>query len=328
MKIRLGYVSIPKTINITSSHTITYSNYEKIEKELGKEHAYNKIINISKLNIYNLEQILKYNIRNNIHFYRMSSNIFPLATHPKINIDILKILKKELKNIGKIINNNKIRVDIHLDQFCVLNSINKEIVKSTINIINFHKNMLNAMNLKTYMIIHIGSNVFGKENSIKRFINNFNLLDKEAKKMIIIENDDKIFNIKDTLYISKMLKIPMVLDYHHYICNNDGEKIEEYIEEIIKTWNNKTPKMHISSQKNKKEFRSHNDYINIEDFINLLDKIKYINKDIDIMIEAKEKDIALFKLIRELKYRNYNFIDETTMIVKKRKNLTNIKKSV
>lgn len=38
------------------------------------------------------------------------------------------------------------------------------------------------------------------------------------------------------------------------------------------------------------------------------------------MIEAKEKDNALFKLVRELKYKDYKFIDETTICVKFDKN--------
>ena len=34
------------------------------------------------------------------------------------------------------------------------------------------------------------------------------------------------------------------------------------------------------------------------------------------MIEAKAKDDALFRLVRELKYKtNYKFIDETTFIL-------------
>ena len=57
------------------------------------------------------------------------------------------------------------RVDIHLDQFCVLNSTNKDVVNSTINIIKFYKNMLDTMRLKTYMIMHIGSNAFSKYNN-------------------------------------------------------------------------------------------------------------------------------------------------------------------
>lgn len=308
MKIRFGYVAIPKTLNITSSHTITYTNYEKEE---NKEEKLYEIIN---KNLNNLEQILIYNIRNNIHFYRMSSAIIPLATHPKVDYNALKIFKNKLEYIGKIIKENNMRVDIHLDQFCVINSVNKDVVTSTINIIKFYKNMLDAMKLNTYMIIHVGSNTFGKQKSITRFINNFNKLDKEIKKMIILENDDKIFNIKDVLYICKKINTPMVLDYHHHKCNNDNINLEEYIDEIFNTWKT-TPKVHLSSPKNKKEYRSHNDYINIDDFIEFQAIIKKVNKNIDIMIEAKEKDNALFKLTRELKYKGYKFIDETTILL-------------
>ena len=38
------------------------------------------------------------------------------------------------------------------------------------------------------------------------------------------------------------------------------------------------------------------------------------------MLEAKNKDEALFKLIRELKYKtNYEFIDDTSFIIKNKK---------
>lgn len=44
--------------------------------------------------------------------------------------------------------------------------------------------------------------------------------------------------------------------------------------------------------------------------------IKKYNVDIDVMIEAKAKDDALFRLVRELKYKtNYKFIDETSFEV-------------
>ena len=34
------------------------------------------------------------------------------------------------------------------------------------------------------------------------------------------------------------------------------------------------------------------------------------------MIEAKEKDCALFRLVRQLKYMGYTFIDDTTLEIK------------
>ena len=120
----------------------------------------------------------------------------------------------------------------------------------------------------------------------------------------------------DCLNLCKKLKIPFVLDYHHHVCNNNGINIDNYLKEIFATWNT-TPKIHFSSPKSKtkKEFRSHNDYINVEDFIEFLNKIKHLNIDLDIMLEAKAKDEALFKLTRLLKYYNYQFVDETTFII-------------
>ena len=290
MNIRLGYACISKTLDITSSHTITYTNYEKTR---NKEE---KLIEITNKNLNNLEEILKYNIKNNIHFYRMSSKIIPLATHPNIKLNLLNIFKEKLEYIGNIIKENNLRVDIHLDEYCVLNSTNPNIVSSTINIIKFYKNMLKTMNIESYMILHVGSSAFGIEKSITRFINNFKKLDEESKNMIILENDDKVFKIEDVLKICKTLNIPMVLDYHHYKCNRE-ELLEDNIKEIINTWNNIIPKMHLSSKKNNKEFRSHHDYIDINDFIELTNISKKENTDIDIMIEAKQKDMALFRRV-------------------------------
>ena len=209
------------------------------------------------------------------------------------------------------------RIDVHPDQFCILNSTKKEVLENSFTILEYHYKILEALNIKNKIIIlHIGSSVFGKENSIKRFINNFYKLPDYLQKSIAIENDDKIYNVIDCLNLAKKLNIPFVLDYHHHICNNDEIDIDKYLRAIFSTWTT-TPKIHFSSPKNqtKKDFRSHHDYINIEDFINFLTKIKHLNIDLDIMLEAKAKDEALFKLVRLLKYNDYEFIDDTTFLI-------------
>lgn len=308
MKIRLGYVALSKTLDITTSKTIAYTNFIK-------EKNYNKLYEIINNNLDSLEEILKYNIKNNIHFYRLTSKLIPLSTI--IDYDYINPFKNKYKKISKLIKNYNLRIDVHPDQFNVLNSTNKEIVKNTIKSLEYHYKILDILNIKNKIIIlHIGGNTFGKDKSIKRFINNYNKLPKHIQNCIAIENDDKIFNIIDCLNISKIIDIPVVFDYHHYTCNNNGEILEEFILEVFKTWKNKTPKIHFSSPKSnrKNEVRSHNDYIDINSFINFIEKIKHINYSFDIMIEAKAKDEALFKLIRQLKYKiNYNFYDETTI---------------
>lgn len=310
MKIRLGYVAVPITLDITCSHTITYTNYLKLnEKE-------KKLDEILRLNFKELKKILKYNIQNNIYFYRISHNMVPLATHYNVDFDYINPYLKSWEDIGKIINKFGLRVDIHPDQYTILNSTKKEVVNNTFNILNFNYQIIKAMRINGKIILHIGSGENGKEEGIKRFKKNFNKLDKVIKNMIVLENDDRIYNVKDTLNLCEELKIPMVLDFHHYKCNNENENIEDYLERIYKTWDNSdlNPKMHFSSPKSFKNKRSHSDYINYKSFIEFLNILKKFDKDVDVMLECKAKDDALFRLLRQLKFNKFK-VQKTTIIL-------------
>lgn len=314
MKVRLGYVALSKALDdVTTSSTITYTNY------INKNYNTSKLLEITKNNLDSLYEIIKYNVKNNFHFYRLTSKLVPLATHDKIDFDYITPLLDEYKKIGKLINDNNIRVDTHPDQYAVLNSMDSKIVKNTVEILEYHYKIMDAIGIKDKIIIlHVGSSACGKKASITRFINNFNKLPDHIKKCIAVENDDKIYNIKDVLELCHKINVPMVLDYHHFICNNEKEDINDYLKEIIDTWDGKLPKMHFSSPKSKlkKEFRSHSDYINKECFIKFINILKKQDKDIDIMLEAKAKDDAVSRLVRYLKYEtNYKFLDETTFII-------------
>ena len=314
MKVRLGYVALSKALDdVTTSSTITYTNY------INKNYNTSKLLEITKNNLDSLYEIIKYNVKNNFHFYRLTSKLVPLATHDKVDFDYITPLLDEYKKIGKLINDNNIRVDTHPDQYAVLNSMDSKIVKNTMEILKYHYKIMDAIGIKDKIIIlHVGSSACGKKASITRFINNFNKLPDHIKKCIAVENDDKVYNIKDVLELCHKINVPMVLDYHHFICNNEKEDINDYLKEIIDTWNGKLPKMHFSSPKSKlkKEFRSHSDYINKECFIKFINILKKQDKDIDIMLEAKAKDDAVSRLARCLKYEtNYKFLDETTFII-------------
>lgn len=309
MKIRLGYACISNIINVTSSKTTTLTYYKKLDSESGKK----KIDFIIKENLNNLETIIKYNIKNNIHFFRITAKLIPLMDI--VYIDLNKYKEKFLY-IGKLINKNNMRVDVHIDEYCVLNSINETVVLNSIKILNNLKITMDMLKCPYNIIMHIGSKTNGIKDSIKRFKNNFNLLNDEIKNKIILENDDKVYNVYQTLKLCEDLNIPMCLDYHHHLCNKCTKPIENYLERIYNTFKDIKPKMHYSSPKSKKEFRTHNDYINSFEFINFLNILKKYNIDTDIMLEAKAKDLALVKLVYELKYKeNYKFIDESSFII-------------
>lgn len=317
MIIRLGYVAIAKNLEkkATSSSTVTFTNYSKIttdEKKLEKL----KSVTLSNLNA--LGQILEYNKKNSIHFYRITSALIPLVTHPEVDYwGHREIFKDDFKHIGKIIKESKMRVDTHPDEFNVINSTNPKVVENTtINLMRQVEWFEDFDYDEGKMVLHIGGATGGKEKGIERFINNFIELPEKIKSRIIIENDDKSYTAKETLELCKILNIPMVLDVHHHNCNNNGEKIEEMLEDIFNTWNGQKlpPKLHFSSPREGENDRKHSDFINPKEFSDFIDKSKCVNRDFDVMLECKEKDVALIQLVEDIKgiKPEYKWIDESS----------------
>lgn len=303
MVVRLGYACISRVINGSSSSPFTYSEYLK-DNDMDK---LDRVI-VSNLNVLN--DIIDYNIKNNIYFYRMSSRIIPLATKDDVIFDYIDRYSYYYKMIGKKIRDSNMRVDFHPDQFCVLNSVKRDVVYNSVKILIYHYSLLEAFGIRDkVLVLHVGSNSFGKDNSIRRFINNFNKLPLYLRSSIAIENDDKVFNVSDVIKISKETGIPVVLDYHHHLCN----KSDFSFDDVFNSWGNRKVKMHFSSPKNKREYRSHNDYIDGDDFIEFLKILKKYDRDVDVMLEAKCTDDSLFRLVRYIKYKtNYKFMNDTS----------------
>ena len=311
MIIRLGYACICKSLdNVTSSSNYTYTRFKN-------DNDFDKLDMVIKSNLIDLIRILEYNRCNNVHFYRMSSAIIPLSTHPQVKFSYGSEYDVYYKKIANILKDSSMRVDMHPSVYCILNSTKEDVRNNAYEILKYHYDLLDYMGCaKKLILIHVGSSTFGKEKSLTRFINNFNALPSYLQECIAIENDDKVFTIDDCLYLSRKLNIPVVLDYHHFLCNNVGLDVSEYLEEIFLTWKNMRPKIHFSSPKNKRDYRAHNEFIDSDAFISFLNILKPFDQDVDIMLEAKGCDMALFRLVRELKYKeDYKFLDDTSFYV-------------
>lgn len=319
MKVRLGYVSIALNLpNITTSSKVTFSYYNKLQSD---EEKIKKLVSVTRSNLDDLYTVLKYNVSNEIFFYRITSSLIPLATHPDVtHWRYREIFKKHFNHLGEYIINNKLRVDTHPNEFNVVNSTKFKTVENTKRNLLFHANLFEDLKYPLgKMILHIGSGEGGKEEASLRFINNFRNYPSSITSKIILENDDKTFTAKETLEICNVLNIPMVLDVHHHNCNNNGEIITGMLEGLFNTWKNEElpPKLHYSSPRDGKLDRKHADYIEVIEFIDFIEGCKNINRDIDIMLEAKSKDLALFKLAKDIKIMrpNWKWINESTFIV-------------
>lgn len=305
MIFRLGFVAMTLDLeNCSPSGTVTYATYKKLSDDNARKI---RLARVSKCNLENTLRILKNNAALNIEVYRLTSKLIPLATHKElVGWDYSNEFNEEFKRVGDYIKEKNFRVSAHPDHFTLLNSNKPEVLEASLVDLNYHVKMFEAMGLNDYkyrLVLHVGGLYGDKEKAIERFKMNFVKLPDRISKRIMLENDDKSFTVADVLGICEELSIPMVLDVHHHNCANNGEPIEEFLPRIFDTWKQDEypPKIHFSSPKNIKEFRSHADYIDYSEFVEFLNKAKRFNQDVDFMLECKMKDKALLELADKLK---------------------------
>ena len=319
MKVRFGYVAMSMILKDCSpSKTITVANLSKIENE-GARFA--TLTMLARTNIENTRRLLAHNRSHNIKVFRISSRLIPLATHPIAqNWDWVWAVRKELESLGGFIREDNCRISAHPDHYTVLNSPKEEVLRTAVKDLEYHHNIFAGMGLGSdaKLVMHVGGAYSDKTSSMRMFIDNYNDLPAHLRSRIILENDDKIYTALDVLGICECLSIPMVLDVHHHYCNNNNDDLEDYLPAIFDTWNSQglPPKVHISSPKDNVNFRSHADDIDWTAFLEFLQKAKAIDQDFDVMIEAKNKDVALFTLLHALKtVPRIKFIDEASILI-------------
>ncbi|MGE8080355.1 UV DNA damage repair endonuclease UvsE [Peribacillus loiseleuriae] len=301
MKIRFGFVSIATRLwEASPTKTVTFKRY----CQLGEEKGMQKLLEITKQNIANTKRVLYYNTAHQIELYRMSSSIVPLATHPDVNWDFVTPFKDEWKELGDWVKTNKLRISFHPNQFTLFTSPKPQITQNAVRNMEFHFKMLEAMGVQKQAIIniHVGGAYGDKESATFRFHENLRSLPKTVKQQMTLENDDKTYTTDETLAICQKEKIPMVFDYHHHMANMGETAFQDFLPAIFSTWEHTqlTPKIHISSPKSEKEFRSHSDFINLDFIMPLLQALKKYQHDVDFMIEAKMKDQAMLQLINDV----------------------------
>lgn len=318
--VRLGYVALSMDLkNVSPSKTMTFTQFQKMN---DRDAAIRKLERLAIINLENTLRILKHNVASDIHFYRFTSRLVPLATHEVLaDWDYLQPVQEMLRKVGNYVNNHQLRIDFHPDHFVLINSPKKEVLINSLKTLKLHYLILRGMKIDTThrCVMHVGGNYKDTEKSLERFIDNWMVVPKSIQSMIMLENDDTSFTLDDTLYLCEKLGIPLVFDYHHHLAHHYQETWEDKWDRVVETWKDSSLpiKMHISSPKSEKAFRHHSDYVDPEMFFKFLKVINKSIPQIDCMIEAKKKDEALFRLMEYIKNRtDVDIIDSSSFYLK------------
>ena len=295
----LGYACINMTLGAQKPKiTTNRSMIKKTFLEKGIPYA-------SELGIQNardLVEIIKWNHQNGINFFRLSSEIFPWASEYDFkDMPHYNRISNLLLGAGHLAKKYNQRITSHPGPFNVLVSPREHVVENTITDLSNHGEVFDMMGLSRtpYNKLNIHCNgVYGdKISAMDRFCKNFERLPESVQTRLTVENDDKasMYSVKD-LYegVYKRIGIPIVFDYHHHkFCTGDLSE-QQALEMAISTWpDGITPATHYSESRRDEQkdetirVQAHSDYV--------YDKIETYGNEIDVMVEAKHKELAVQK---------------------------------
>ena len=253
-------------------------------------------------NLNALTAMLQYNAEHAIGLFRISSDIIPLASHPAMRVDWQAEYKDTLARIGRLIRENGIRVSMHPGQYTVLNSPKAEVVRNAVEDLRYHCAFLDALGCDAAhkIIVHIGGMYADKAQAMRRFVQNFAALDDCIKKRLVIENDDTSYTVDDALEIARQTGLPIVFDAFHHILNhgNGNQSVFEWIDRCGMTWGERDgrQKIHYSQANPQAESKgAHSRTINLGEFLAFYQNLH--SRDIDVMLEVKDKNLSAVKCI-------------------------------
>lgn len=302
--LNLGYCCINtvlRELGIFTSRTCRLATI----KEKGIEYSYK----LAHQNLKDLAVILRWNYRHNIFLFRMSSEMFPFATHADYHETYdMEQFRPILQKIGLLAKRYGQTLTFHPSQFNQLTSQRDSVVNNTIRDLEFHAKILDmAMcDQHSVIVIHGGSKTDGIDNSLSRFKKNFNRLDQSTQSRLVLENCELAYSIEELLPMCTEMRIPIIVDTHHHNLNpGTGKKqLSELIQDVLKIWDSRNiiPLFHVSQSRcDVKESdsitkrRAHSDYVNVlpKEILEVT-----VTRKLNLDVEAKMKEQAVLRLFQ------------------------------
>ena len=255
-------------------------------------------------NSEDLLKILEWNDRNSIQFFRIGSGIFPFIDHTDLQYKVTDLpnavaIQENLRMAGNFAKRTGMRLSCHPGPYTCLGSPNQQTVEKSLLGLKMHSDLADLLGYgKEFAInIHIGGVYENKEETAKRFAEQYVKLPTDIRQRLTIENDDKasMWSMSDLfeLIVPLCPAIKLVLDIHHHrFCQR--ESLQEAARMSFSTWSGfcEIPKVHYSESRPDARPQAHSDCIT-ETIPTLSNFVEY-----DIMVEAKSKELAV------LEYKN------------------------
>lgn len=326
--VRLGYACLNMSLKDAGMRKMTQTT---MLKATDQTEISNRLRELASHNLRSVSKILDWNYLKGIGFFRMSSDLFPLISSPKLETALGKALAKEytslepfkplIGEIGRKAVNYSIRLTFHPNEFACLGGENPEVVEAAMRDLRVLARLFDLMidspadqagkdSYKEYFkdsvfILHGGGKYGDKAKTLERWAKVYNESPENIKNRLVVENDERNYSPMDLLPMCEKHNIPMCVDFFHQQCyeimHPDEPKAnwDDILPRTLEIWRKRDirPKYHVSEQQPKKRLGAHSLYI--DDLPQALQK--YLDKEgmFDVMLECKTKDLALLKLLEK-----------------------------
>jgi UV DNA damage endonuclease len=267
-----------------------------------------------------LHRVFAYLDRIHVSVYRLSSQVIPYGTHPELpaldwrrQLDTwagpLEGLAAEATRLG-------LRLSTHPGQYTVLNSTDAVVVDKAIADLEQDAALLDRLGQgpEGTVVVHVGGLSGDRAAALDRWVRGWERLSDRARARLALENDERLFGTDDVLGLHRRTGVRVVLDVHHHRIHphDAGVPLADALAAAYATWRGARPKVHLSSARTMLEraagapkrdvggvppLRAHADLVVPWD---LEATLAAASGPLDVMIEAKAKDVALLNLRRTL----------------------------
>lgn len=278
---RIGYPCINLSLSCRPSRTFRLAS-------LSEERLRETVAS----NLACLEEIVRWNAAHGLLFLRITSDLVPFASHPANRFPWEEAFAPTFAQIGHLIREYAMRISMHPDQFVLLNTPRAEVLAASISELEYHARVLELLGLErtAKVQLHLGGAYGDKHAARQRFVQVARGLDRAIRERLVIENDERLYNLDDCLEVSAQLGIPVLLDTFHRELNPDERSLPEALAAATATWSKADglPMVDYSSPLNEGRVGSHAHTLDEAHFCRFLEESRPY--DFDLMLEVKDKE--------------------------------------
>jgi UV DNA damage repair endonuclease len=224
---------------------------------LGPARAVEKLLDVLRRNVQalhlQLAEVARHPPRRRL--LRLNSGLLPAYTHPVgrplyREREVAELVEAGFAHAGRKAREAGIRIGLHPDQFCVLNSASPKTLENSVAEMEYHADMLRMMGLTggwhpqgAHVNVHVG----GRAEGTAGFRRGLALLSDEARGLVTVENDEVSFGLEEVLELADA--VPVVVDIHHHWIKSGGEYLrpeDPRLDRVRASWRGVRPVAHVS----------------------------------------------------------------------------------